>query len=123
MKYLLDTHVLLWWLSNDHALTHNHKSIILDKRNTCYVSAATIWEISIKTGLGKLEIPNDYPEEIRSQGFLELPVSWIHAQMVQDLPNHHKDPFDRLLISQALNEEMTLLTVDENIKKYAVSLA
>ena len=118
MKYLLDTHVLLWWLANDEELTPDHQRTIRNKRNTCFISAATVWEISIKTGLGKLVVPEEYLEVARSQGFLELPISWTHAQGVKQLPDHHKDPFDRLLISQALSEGMTLLTVDENIRKY-----
>jgi PIN domain nuclease of toxin-antitoxin system len=123
MKYLLDTHVLLWWLANDEALTPDHLRIIRNKRNTCYISAATVWEISIKTGLGKLVVAEEYLEVARSQGFLELPISWFHTQGVKQLPDHHKDPFDRLLISQALSEGMTLLTVDENIRKYQLPTA
>jgi PIN domain nuclease of toxin-antitoxin system len=123
MKYLLDTHVLLWWLAKDAELTPDHLRIIRNKRNTCFISAATVWEISIKTGLGKLVVAQEYLEVARSQGFLELPISWIHTQGVKQLPDHHKDPFDRLLISQALSEGMTLLTVDENIRKYQLPTA
>jgi PIN domain nuclease of toxin-antitoxin system len=123
MKYLLDTHVLLWWLANDPALTPDHRRVIIDKRNVCFISAATVWEIGIKAGLGKLEIAGEYLEVARSQGFLELPISWAHAQLVRQLPDHHKDPFDRLLISQTISEGMTLLTVDENIRKYNIPVA
>ncbi|MFH2115320.1 MAG: type II toxin-antitoxin system VapC family toxin [Spirochaetota bacterium] len=123
MKYLLDTHVLLWWLANNEELTADHQRIIRNKRNICFISAATVWEISIKTGLRKLVVAEEYLEVARSQGFLELPISWTHTQGVKQLPDHHKDPFDRLLISQALSEGMTLLTVDENIRKYQLPTA
>jgi PIN domain nuclease of toxin-antitoxin system len=123
MKYLLDTHVLLWWLANDEELTPDHRQIIRNKRNTCFISAATVWEICIKAGLGKLVVAEEYLDVARAQGFLELPISWNHTQGIKQLPDYHKDPFDRLLISQALSEGMTLLTVDENIKKYQVPVA
>jgi len=122
MKFLLDTHVLLWWLSDDPSLTSNHRRIIMDQRNSCFVSAATIWEISIKTGLGKLVVADEYLETIRSQGFLELAVSWEHANAIKRLPEHHKDPFDRILIAQAQCERMDLLSIDEDIKKYDVTV-
>ncbi len=123
MKYLLDTHVLLWWLADDAALTPEHRRIIGQKRNACFISAASVWEISIKTGLGKLTVPEEYLATARSQGFLELPISCVHAGGVRQLPDYHKDPFDRLLISQAFSEGLTLLTVDENIRKYQVAFA
>jgi PIN domain nuclease of toxin-antitoxin system len=122
MRYLLDTHVILWWLTNDPSLTQDHRKIIMHKQNRCFVSAATVWEMSIKAGLGKLEIPKDYLDVVRSQGFFELPITWAHAEVARQLPTHHKDPFDRLLISQTISEGMTLLTVDENIKKYGISV-
>ena len=122
MRILLDTHVLLWWLANDPSLTEEHRRIIQDKRNSCYVSAATVWEISIKSGIGKLEVAAEYLEVVRSQGFLELPVSWAHTKAVQQLPEHHRDPFDRLLVAQASTEGMALLSVDPFIKKYEVTV-
>jgi len=94
----------------------------MDQRNSCFVSAATIWEISIKTGLGKLVVADEYLETIRSQGFLELAVSWEHANAIKRLPEHHKDPFDRILIAQAQCERMDLLSIDEDIKKYDVTV-
>jgi PIN domain nuclease of toxin-antitoxin system len=122
VQLLLDTHVLLWWLNDDPSLTEEHKRLIQDKRNACYVSAATVWEISIKSGLGKLRIAKEYLDVLRSQGFLELPVSWAHTSAVQQLPEHHRDPFDRLLVAQAAAEGMVLLSVDPLIRKYQVNV-
>ena len=120
MHLLLDTHILLWWLADAPELTESHRSAIQDKRNSCFVSAVTIWEISIKSSLGKLEIDDTYLDIIQSQGFEELPISWRHAQAVRSLPAHHKDPFDRLLIAQAQVEGMTLLCQDAIIARYDV---
>ena len=122
MRLLLDTHVLLWWLNDDRSLTDEHRRLIQDKRNSCYVSAATVWEISIKSGIGKLEIASEYLDVVRSQGFLELPVSWLHVNAVRELPEHHRDPFDRLLVAQATIEGMVLLSVDPVIRKYGITV-
>jgi len=122
MRLLLDTHVLLWWLADSPDLGLGHRKLVSDRRNTCYVSAVTVWEISIKVGLGKLEVPTNYLDVIRSQGFVELPISWNHAQSVKKLPDHHRDPFDRLLVAQCAEEGLILLSVDENIRKYGVSV-
>jgi len=120
MQLLLDTHILLWWLGDDPLLSVDHRRMIQDSRNACFISAASVWEISIKRSLGKLEIDDGYLEVARSQGFIELPIRWNHAEMVKTLPEHHRDPFDRMLVAQAVAEEMTLLTVDQNIRKYEV---
>jgi len=122
VRLLLDTHVLLWWLNDDRSLTDEHRRLIQDKRNSCYVSAATVWEISIKSGIGKLEIASEYLDVVRSQGFLELPVSWLHVNAVRELPEHHRDPFDRLLVAQATIEGMVLLSVDPVIRKYGITV-
>jgi PIN domain nuclease of toxin-antitoxin system len=82
----------------------------------------SLWEISIKKALGKLSIDAGYLDQLRSEGFVELPVSWTHAQAVQDLPPHHRNPFDRLLVAQARMEGMCLVSVDEQIKKYDVTV-
>lgn len=121
MLLLLDTHAIIWWLAGDSALSEAQVGAIRDRRNTRYVSAASIWEISIKLGLGKIEIDADYPSVLRSQGFIELPISWRHAQAVTDLPQHHRDPFDRLLVAQAKIEDMTLVTSDPLIVRYDVN--
>ena len=122
MNILLDTHILLWWLSDDGQLSGTHREIISDTDNICYISAATIWEISIKANLKKIKISGNYIDEIKREGFLELPVSWLHCNQLKKLPAIHRDPFDRLLIAQARTEKLVLLTTDEHIKKYKVKV-
>lgn len=122
MNILLDTHIVLWWLMDDENLPEMHRKIISNPNNFCYISAATIWEISIKSKLGKLKISKNYTDELVKEGFLKLPVNWQHSKGVRDLPFIHRDPFDRLLIAQAQIENLTLLTVDENIKKYKIDV-
>jgi PIN domain nuclease of toxin-antitoxin system len=122
MNALLDTHIALWWLADNPRLSEAHREIISNAENLCYVSAATIWEISIKSVLGKLVIADAYIDVLRRGGFLELPINWTHTQRVRELPLLHSDPFDRVLIAQAQIEEMILLSADENIKRYDVSV-
>lgn len=122
MRLLLDTHILLWWLADSPELPEAYRKLVSDTRNTCYVSAVSVWEIAIKVGLGKLTVPANYLDVVRSQGFVELPISWGHAQAVLRLPEHHRDPFDRLLVAQCAEEGITLLSVDENVRKYGVSV-
>ena len=122
MNLILDTNIILWWLEDNSNLSRKYRSAISDTDNICYVSAASIWEISIKRAIGKLEIPADYLDLLLNQGFNELPVSWQHANEVKHLPFHHRDPFDRLLIAQALIEDLTLLTADEIISQYKVTI-
>ena len=121
MNLLLDTHIILWWLEDDPSLQNGHRRLIGDERNLCHISAASIWEISIKKGLGKLEIPDNYIKVLYDEGFMELPVTWLHCDSVASLPPLHRDPFDRLLIAQACLEKLIIVTVDEKIKQYKVS--
>jgi len=120
VNILLDTHIVLWWLNDDPKLIDHHREIIANTDNLCYISAATIWKISIKVKLGKLKISDDYIDELQKEGFLELPVSWKHSNQVKELPLIHNDPFDRLLIAQAQVEELTLLSADKFTKQYDV---
>ena len=118
MNLLLDTHIVLWWLNDDPKLIKPHREMISNSNNLCYISAATIWEISIKVKLGKLKISDNYSEELIREGFLELAVNWKHTLRVKELPLIHKDTFDRILIAQAQIENMTLLSVDDYVKQY-----
>ena len=120
MNLLLDTHVLLWWLDDSPLLPSHHRLAIENKDNLCIISSASIWEISIKSTIGKLDIPDNYLNLLKKQGFKELPVSWQHAETVRNLPMHHKDPFDRILIAQAMVEGLTFLSVDKIIRHYDV---
>lgn len=122
MNVLLDTQVVLWWLADDAKLTDTHRSIIADTSNVCSISAASIWEISIKSALGKLQVPKFYEDTLREQGFIELEITWKHGKAVQELPLIHRDPFDRLLVAQAIVEGFGLLSVDERIREYAVEV-
>ncbi|OGB97759.1 hypothetical protein A3F06_02995 [candidate division TM6 bacterium RIFCSPHIGHO2_12_FULL_36_22] len=121
-SYLLDTHIILWWLSNDKKLSKKAKELIEDPNNHIVVSAVTIWEISIKKSLNKLEAPNNIIEELEKNSIDQLPMTCAHAQFVEQLPNIHQDPFDRLLISQVLVENMVFVTADKVIPKYPVHI-
>lgn len=121
-RFLLDTHVLLWWLDDAPELGPRCKELIADPRNQIYVSAATTWEISIKKALGKLAAPDDIDSIVEDEGFSKLPISLYHGQLAGSLPLLHRDPFDRMLIAQAQAEGLILLTSDNNISLYNLCL-
>ena len=121
MNLLLDTHVLLWAIGNHPNLSSEARNAITDGQNVVFVSAVTAWEIAIKRGLGKLDVPRtDYLEELRVHRFTALDITTAHALAVELLPPHHKDPFDRLLVAQAQLERLTLVTRDLKIRQYDV---
>lgn len=120
MNLLLDTNVLLWWLDGADRLSDAAVDSISDEENDIAVSAATIWEITIKKSLGKLTIEGDLLWHIEQQAFRELSVVGRHAVEVEALPLHHRDPFDRLLVAQARCESLTLLTGDRQLASYDV---
>ncbi len=126
MALLLDTHVLLWWLIGSRRLGNRARAAIADPSSLVYVSAVCGWEIAVKRASGKLPVPPNVatwlPTEMASSGFLALPVTLDHAVAVEHLPPHHRDPFDRLLISQALFERLVLVTSDAAIPPYGVPL-
>ena len=123
MNLLLDTHAFLWALDDDSRLSPAARTAIIDGRNVVYVSAATAWEIVIKRAIGKLKIPqSDYLEELRLHRFTPLSITAEHALAVEDLPLHHKDPFDRMLIAQAQEERLTLITRDKRLTLYDVKI-
>jgi len=120
-KYLIDTHVLIWVAENSSNLSVEAKRIILDKTNPIYVSVCSFWEIAIKLGTGKIKIDGGLSEIERlsdENEFILLPIKREHFHLLPNMPFHHKDPFDRLLIASAITEDMTLITDDDNIKKY-----
>lgn len=122
MRLLLDTHIFLWIATNDPRLSTRARRLIsaADER---FVSSASIWEAAIKAGLGKLDI--DVGELIRAisaSGIRELPVRAVHGAAVRDLPHHHRDPFDRLLVAQARHEPLRLVTADAHLAWYDRSL-
>lgn len=122
MRFLLDTHVLLWWLANDPSLSADIRGVIGNPNNICFVCAVTIWEIAIKNSIGKLRQPDDLLAVLQDNRFHILDISAVHCLRVGSLPWHHKDPFDRLLISQALVEDFELISVDEKFKLYDATL-
>lgn len=122
MKVMLDTHTLLWWLENPERLTTEAQEAISSFQNEVLVSAVVIWEIAIKESLGKLEVSPEFQKTVSECGFVELPISFQHARQVRLLPAHHRDPFDRMLIAQAIVEDAFLVTRDVHAKFYPVNL-
>lgn len=119
MRILLDTHIFLWCIKGDARLSKSIKSKILHASEV-YVSSASIWESTIKIKLKKLEGDiNEIVEAIAESGFLELPITSLHAAAVAALPEIHRDPFDRILIAQAVSEPLTFLTADAQLKDYS----
>ncbi len=126
MRVLLDTHAFLWWISDDRRLSDRAKEIIGDGSNELYFSAASGWEISIKAGLGRLEVLEDLEPFIADQlsrnAIQALPIYLRHALHTRTLPDHHRDPFDRILVSQAVLEELPLLSADPLVSSYPVEV-
>jgi len=126
MRYLLDTHTFLWWNMDDAQLSSLARELIANGNNEIFLSAATAWEIAIKTERGRLILPEDPTRYISNRmslhGFQALPVQIHHATQVYKLPLHHADPFDRLLIAQSQIESMPLISVDADIRKYEVEV-
>jgi len=119
--FVLDTHVLLWWLTGQ-PLTPEATAAIIDPSHDVYISVVTGWEIALKSSQGKLAIDGDLTEDIYANGFDFLPIRWSHASQAGALPNHHRDPFDRMLIAQCQSEGFTLISRDLNMTKYEVDL-
>jgi PIN domain nuclease of toxin-antitoxin system len=126
MKYLLDTMVWLWSVGPTDKIGSAALEILTNGEEEIYLSAASSWEIAIKTKLGKFELaepPGRYvPKRLAEQGIRSLSVTHSHSLRVYDLPLHHQDPFDRLIIAQAIAEEMTVLTADRAFQMYPVDV-
>lgn len=122
MRLLVDSHVLLWHLSDDPRLGPKATAAIEAPDAEVLVSAASLWEIAIKIGLGKLVAPDDLPERIEHLGFQRLDVTAADAWRVRELPHHHSDPFDRLLIAQAQAESVPIVTGDRAFAAYDVTV-
>jgi PIN domain nuclease of toxin-antitoxin system len=121
VRLLLDTLALLWWLADDPSLESDAKAAIADPAAAVFVSAATAWEIAIKQALGKLEAPSDLERQIQLNRFEPLSITIAHAYSAGTLPRHHDDPFDRMLVAQALAEGLTIVTRDPRLDRYGVS--
>lgn len=120
MSLLLDTHVLLWALTDDPTLSAAARAAITDGGNRVLVSAVSAWELTIKAALGKLRTPDDLMGQLVRHRFSPLDVTVGHAVAVGQLPDHHADPFDRLLVAQARTDRLTLVTRDQQIERYEV---
>lgn len=120
--YLLDTHVLLWWLSDPKQLTRAAREAIKEGSNAVYLSSAAAWEMGIKKALGRLDYPGNLAEVLSKEHIEVLPITLPHALAVADLPVHHQDPFDRMQIVQARLEDLVLITRDEKIAAYDVKV-
>ena len=118
MRLLLDTHVFLWWVRNDPRLGDDFRSQITDWGNEVFVSAASAWEIEIKSGIGKLKIDPDWKRSVSASGFEWLPILPQHTEHLRNLPPIHRDPFDRMLVAQSQCEQMALLSNDSKVKAY-----
>lgn len=124
MNLLLDTHAFLW-IVNDGPLSQTARALFLDTENKLFFSAASYWEICIKLTVGKLSLADNWVEqfeaEMAANGIQWLPIEQNHCRKIIELPLIHQDPFDRLLIAQAICEEMTIVTADSNIPNYSVA--
>lgn len=126
MRYLLDSMIWLWSIDSVEKINQGCREVLGNGQQEIYFSAASAWELSIKARLGKLHLPSPpaecIPTFIAKQGLRPLPVTNLHAVKVYDLPPHHHDPFDRLIIAQAITEEMVVMTADRDFRKYPVEL-
>ena len=124
MRLLLDTHTLLWFLTNDPSLSPRARGAIEEPANVTHVSAVSLWEVAIKFALGRLKLPAPYaeifPAQLELNGFELLPITAGHCAALLTLPFHHRDPFDRLLLAQARAEGMTLVSDDGQFGPYGV---
>ncbi|OGO57263.1 MAG: hypothetical protein A2Z32_09545 [Chloroflexi bacterium RBG_16_69_14] len=119
MNLLLDTHAILWFVGGEAELRDDARTAIESAERT-YVSSASIWELAVKHARGRLVAPEHLPERLRELGFVELSLGWEHAQLAGELPMHHRDPFDRMLVAQAIVERLTIVTRDTMIRRYGV---
>jgi PIN domain nuclease of toxin-antitoxin system len=124
LRVLLDTHAFLWWIGDAAELSTRARQTIASPATECFFSAASCWEIAIKTSIGKLEldglVERFIPSQLVANGFQELPIDIRHAARVARLPFHHRDPFDRLLVSQALEEGLAIVSADAIYARYGI---
>jgi len=125
-RLLLDTHTFLWWIDDAPELSETARQAISNADNECFISVASCWEMAIKSSLGKLSLSKPVDrfvlEQITENGFLMLNIELRHAAKVESLPFHHRDPFDRLLIGQAISDKLTLVTADRMFSHYEIPL-
>lgn len=122
MRLLLDTHVLLWWADKRSWLGAPARKAIEEPANLVVISAASAWEIAIKAAAGKLRVQDDLWPGALADGMVELPISAAHGQLAGRLPTHHRDPFDRMLVAQAMSEGLTVVTADGAFDPYDIAV-
>lgn len=120
MTCLLDTHVILWWLEGSDELSEEAKGVIVDPAHRMLISTASMWEINIKMGIGKLRVNKNYAEILVADGFEILDMQLPHVMKILELPSIHNDPFDRILIGKAMVEQATIISRDKKITQYPV---
>jgi PIN domain nuclease of toxin-antitoxin system len=120
MQYLLDTHVILWWLDNPQKIATKARNIIADKSNEIFISSVSIWEMAIKSDLNKISIPVNILTVLQTEKFQTLKLSHEESLSILNLPKIHTDPFDRMLIAQAKFNDLILITKDQTIIKYPI---
>jgi PIN domain nuclease of toxin-antitoxin system len=121
MKFLLDTHTLLWWLADDSQLGRQARDLVADPGNDILVSLVSLWEIAVKTRIGKLQADiREIADAVQQEGFTLLDIGIPHLLALAGLPMHHRDPFDHLLIAQAITENATFIFEDRNTARYPV---
>ena len=123
MKFLLDTHALLWWLADDSQLGRQARELVEDPGNDVLVSMVSLWEIAVKTRIGKLQADiKEITDAVQQEGFTLLDIGRTHLLTLAGLPMHHRDPFDHLLIAQAITEDATFISEDQNSARYPVRM-
>ncbi|MGE0422097.1 MAG: type II toxin-antitoxin system VapC family toxin [Reyranellaceae bacterium] len=122
MRLLLDTHTLVWAMQGGDRLTPTTRERIQSRATPVYVSVASIWELAIKATKGKFSMPPDVPGTVADAGFIMLDIKLDHALAAANLSLHHRDPFDRMLVAQAITEDMVLVTRDATLPRYGVSI-
>jgi PIN domain nuclease of toxin-antitoxin system len=120
VRLLLDSHIVLWWDRELNKLSDDQREAISDSSNQIFVSAATVWELAIKRSSGRVILGESIRLLARRLGFVELPITMEHGELAASLPLHHKDPFDRMLVAQAIVEGLTLVTADDALRVYGV---
>jgi len=121
VNLLLDTHAVIWFLGGRDELRREARDAI-EAADRVYVSAASIWEMATKVARGRLEAPPDFPDRLLDLGMAQLALEWEHARVAGGLPLHHRDPFDRMLVAQAIVERLTIVTRDVTTGRYPVSV-
>ena len=122
MRLLIDSHVFIWWSDASRALSTSIRNVLSDPRNEILISIAGVWELTIKISSGKLTLSDDLEAMLAAQGFSVLPITFPHLRHLGSLPRHHRDPFDRMMIAQALAEGIPVATADRRFAAYGLQI-